>query len=222
LCCVCLQERNTQLAETTAKLQEEKLRLDALLVRQYNLLAILGKQGGSGRRGNGNGRGGGASALAGAEGGEAGSPDGSETSSKEGLTLGECVAAVINVVKHWRMLMPEGTGQGERTMCINIVVLEHACWREGCAARINSRCSEQDWLYCVISCCRISCRDAAACVLLAERIEAMRRTLAVSTNSSVQDMESIQTTELLGEGTFGKVRQHAVCSNLQDRAGRTL
>jgi hypothetical protein len=39
----------------------------------------------------------------------------------------------------------------------------------------------------------------------AERIEAMRRTLAVSSNSSVQDMESIQTTELLGEGTFGKV-----------------
>jgi hypothetical protein len=33
----------------------------------------------------------------------------------------------------------------------------------------------------------------------------MRRTLAVSSNSSVQDMESIQTTELLGEGTFGKV-----------------
>jgi hypothetical protein len=77
-----LQERNTQLAETTAKLQEEKLRLDALLVRQYNLLAILGKQGGSGGRSGGcNGRGG----AAAAEGGEA-SPNSSETSSKEGLT----------------------------------------------------------------------------------------------------------------------------------------
>ncbi|WIA08278.1 hypothetical protein OEZ85_007721 [Tetradesmus obliquus] len=112
-------ERNTQLAETTAKLQEEKLRLDALLVRQYNLLAILGKQGGSGGRSGGRGGGGGI-----AEAGET-SIDSSETSSKEGLTL--------------------------------------------------------------------------------ERIEAMRRTLAVSSNSSVQDMESIQTTELLGEGTFGKV-----------------
>jgi hypothetical protein len=48
-------------------------------------------------------------------------------------------------------------------------------------------------------------------VLIAERIEAMRHTLAVSSNSSVQDMESIQTTELLGEGTFGKVGR-AGCS----------
>lgn len=49
------------------------------------------------------------------------------------------------------------------------------------------------------------------CVPPAERIEAMRRTLAVSSNSSVQDMESIQTTELLGEGTFGKVRSQQSC-----------
>jgi hypothetical protein len=33
----------------------------------------------------------------------------------------------------------------------------------------------------------------------------MRRQLAVNSNSSAQDMESIQTMELLGEGTFGKV-----------------
>jgi hypothetical protein len=36
-----LQDRNAQLAETTAQLQEEKLQLDALLVRQYNLVAVL-------------------------------------------------------------------------------------------------------------------------------------------------------------------------------------
>lgn len=33
----------------------------------------------------------------------------------------------------------------------------------------------------------------------------MRRQLAVNNSSSVQDMESIQSIELLGEGTFGKV-----------------
>ena len=33
----------------------------------------------------------------------------------------------------------------------------------------------------------------------------MRRQVAVNSNSSAQDMESIQTIELLGEGTFGKV-----------------
>jgi hypothetical protein len=74
------QDRNVQLADTTAKLQEEKLRLDALLVRQYNLLAVLG-----GHRGpavllrNGRDGGGGLSSS---------SPDGS-MSSREGLTLGE-------------------------------------------------------------------------------------------------------------------------------------
>lgn len=41
--------------------------------------------------------------------------------------------------------------------------------------------------------------------LPADRIENMRRQLAVNSNSSAQDMESIQTIELLGEGTFGKV-----------------
>jgi hypothetical protein len=35
----------------------------------------------------------------------------------------------------------------------------------------------------------------------------MRRQLAVNTNSSAQDLESIKAVELLGEGTFGKVRQ---------------
>lgn len=33
----------------------------------------------------------------------------------------------------------------------------------------------------------------------------MRRQLAVNSNTSAQDLESIQTVELLGEGTFGKV-----------------
>lgn len=42
-------------------------------------------------------------------------------------------------------------------------------------------------------------------MLLAERIENMRRQLAVNSNTSAQDLESIQTLELLGEGTFGKV-----------------
>lgn len=37
------QDSNKQLEQTTNKLQEEKLRLDALLVRQYNLIAVLGK-----------------------------------------------------------------------------------------------------------------------------------------------------------------------------------
>lgn len=48
------------------------------------------------------------------------------------------------------------------------------------------------WLLCVACCC-------------ADRVEQMRRTLAVNSNTSAQDMESIQTVELLGEGTFGKV-----------------
>jgi hypothetical protein len=43
------------------------------------------------------------------------------------------------------------------------------------------------------------------CPRNAERIETMRRQLAVNTNSSAQDLESIRTLELLGEGTFGKV-----------------
>eukprot|EP00878_Enallax_costatus_P013393 GHUV01014005.1.p1 GENE.GHUV01014005.1~~GHUV01014005.1.p1 ORF type:complete len:832 (+),score=111.45 GHUV01014005.1:893-3388(+) len=101
---------NKQLADTTAKLQDEKLRLDALLVRQYNLVAVLaGNKGASKRNGSG-----GSDGL-----------DGSTETSKEGLTL--------------------------------------------------------------------------------ERIETMRRQLAVNTNTSLQDIGSIQTIELLGEGTFGKV-----------------
>lgn len=48
------------------------------------------------------------------------------------------------------------------------------------------------WLLCVVRC-------------FADRVEQMRRQLAVNSNTSAQDMESIQTVELLGEGTFGKV-----------------
>jgi hypothetical protein len=47
-----------------------------------------------------------------------------------------------------------------------------------------------------------------------DRIENMRRQLAVNSNSIAQDLESIQTVDLLGEGTFGKVgarRGPAVC-----------
>jgi hypothetical protein len=69
---VCMQERNAQLAETTAKLQEEKLRLDALLVRQYNLVAVLGRAAAGSGKDNG---------------GSVGSPDNS-SASREGLTLG--------------------------------------------------------------------------------------------------------------------------------------
>jgi hypothetical protein len=65
------QDRNVRLADTTSKLQNEKLRLDALLVRQYNLLAVLGGP----KAGRGRG------------GGKDGSTDGS-LESKEGLTLG--------------------------------------------------------------------------------------------------------------------------------------
>ncbi|GBF87741.1 hypothetical protein Rsub_00452 [Raphidocelis subcapitata] len=117
-------DRNVKLADTTAKLQEEKLRLDALLVRQY-LLAVLG-----GQRAGGGGAGSGGAGSGGAHNGREGgggltsSPEGS-MSSREGLTL--------------------------------------------------------------------------------DRIESMRRQLAVNSNTSAQDMESIQTIELLGEGTFGKV-----------------
>jgi hypothetical protein len=34
----------------------------------------------------------------------------------------------------------------------------------------------------------------------------MRRQLAVNNNTSAQDLESIECLDLLGEGTFGKVR----------------
>uniref|UniRef100_A0A383VFW0 Protein kinase domain-containing protein n=1 Tax=Tetradesmus obliquus TaxID=3088 RepID=A0A383VFW0_TETOB len=112
-------ERNEQLAETTAKLQEEKMRLDALLVRQYNLVAVLGraagKDGGKDRDRDVNG----------GSGTGGGSPDNSTSASREGLTL--------------------------------------------------------------------------------DRIEAMRRQLAVNTNTALQDIGSIQQLELLGKGTFGKV-----------------
>lgn len=94
-------DRNGRLADTTAKLQDEKLRLDALLVRQYNLIAVLGGprdgkhgEGGGGRGGRGgkHGEGGGEKGSGGGGGGEKSSgEDGSEVSfggSKEGLTLG--------------------------------------------------------------------------------------------------------------------------------------
>jgi hypothetical protein len=44
-----LQESNARLEQTTKELQEEKLRLDALLVRQYNLLQVLGGPNGKGK-----------------------------------------------------------------------------------------------------------------------------------------------------------------------------
>ncbi|KAJ9511825.1 hypothetical protein QJQ45_004378 [Haematococcus lacustris] len=94
---------NKALAATTDHLEEEKLRLDALLVRQYNLINVLD---GSAGRTHGT------------------TSDGSATS-KEDITL--------------------------------------------------------------------------------ERIEGMRRRLAVNSISSAADVDSIQTNDLLGEGTFGKV-----------------
>jgi predicted Ser/Thr protein kinase len=42
-------------------------------------------------------------------------------------------------------------------------------------------------------------------LLCADRIEAMRRQLAVNSNTALQDIGSIQQLELLGKGTFGKV-----------------
>jgi hypothetical protein len=71
-----LQDSNKQLEQTTGKLQEEKLRLDALLVRQYNLIAVLGKP--NVRRGCRDVDDGGVS------------PDSSTGDLPEGLTLGEC------------------------------------------------------------------------------------------------------------------------------------
>lgn len=70
-----LQDSNKQLEQTTGKLQEEKLRLDALLVRQYNLIAVLGKPRarGSARDPDGTGT---------------GSLDSSNGDTHEGLTLG--------------------------------------------------------------------------------------------------------------------------------------
>lgn len=65
------------------------------------------------------------------------------------------------------------------------------------------------------------CRDVCCCwasaltgpvLLPADRVENLRRQLNVNSNSSAQDMESIQTVELLGEGTFGKVCRSAALS----------
>ncbi|KAL6760519.1 kinase-like domain-containing protein [Haematococcus lacustris] len=94
---------NKALAATTDHLEEEKLRLDALLVRQYNLINVL--DGSAGRT--------------------PGTASDGSAISKEDITL--------------------------------------------------------------------------------ERIEGMRRRLAVESNSSAADIDSIQTNDLLGEGTFGKV-----------------
>lgn len=60
--------------------------------------------------------------------------------------------------------------------------------------------SEADLLIQMLPC-------AALIIVHEDRIENMRRQLAVNSNTSTQDMESIQTVELLGEGTFGKVSQ---------------
>jgi hypothetical protein len=70
------QKTNKQLASTTEKLQEEKLRLDALLVRQYNLIEVLGKPHKRGCRSPDDG---------------AGTPDGStgDGGLEGGLTLGK-------------------------------------------------------------------------------------------------------------------------------------
>lgn len=71
-----LQESNKQLEKTTVELKGEKLRLDALLVRQYNLIAMLGKPrggGGAGHNGDGNSEDG----------------AGGQQSASQGLTLGE-------------------------------------------------------------------------------------------------------------------------------------
>lgn len=67
-------DSNKQLEQTTSKLQEEKLRLDALLVRQYNLIAVLGKPHRRGCRSPDDGHSG---------------SDGSTGDAPEGLTLGE-------------------------------------------------------------------------------------------------------------------------------------
>lgn len=42
-------------------------------------------------------------------------------------------------------------------------------------------------------------------LLDAERIEKMRKQLSVNSNTSLQDIDSIQTIQLLGQGSFGKV-----------------
>jgi hypothetical protein len=73
-----LQESNKQLEQTTVELQGEKLRLDALLVRQYNLIAVLGKpraRGGTEHNGSGDS--------------DSGVEGGSQQSGSKGLTLGE-------------------------------------------------------------------------------------------------------------------------------------
>jgi hypothetical protein len=80
-----LQDSNKQLEQTTGKLQEEKLRLDALLVRQYNLIAVLGKP--NPRRGCRDVDDGGVS------------PDSSVGDLPEGLTLGECPLLETRMVK---------------------------------------------------------------------------------------------------------------------------
>lgn len=77
------QESNTALAATTKSLQDEKLRLDALLVRQYNLISVLG---GSGKKDKKKGGTGGTGGKGGT--GDSGTPpDGSTAASREGLTL---------------------------------------------------------------------------------------------------------------------------------------
>lgn len=74
-----MQESNVQLEETTAKLQQEKRRLDTLLVRQYNLLAVLGsRSGGHSAKQKGNKDAGSISAD-------------SQSGCREGLTLGKSV-----------------------------------------------------------------------------------------------------------------------------------
>jgi hypothetical protein len=81
-----LQDSNRQLEQTTGKLQEEKLRLDALLVRQYNLIAVLGNPRRRACRDVDDG---------------GGTPDSSIGDAPEGLTLGECVGGLGLWVYVW-------------------------------------------------------------------------------------------------------------------------
>jgi hypothetical protein len=102
-----LQDSNKQLEQTTAKLQEEKLRLDALLVRQYNLIAVLGKP--NPRRG-----------CRDLE--DTGATPDSSTGGEvpEGLTLGGCT----HVLAHGRFWgIPVGLRCCRSTMVFGVVLL---------------------------------------------------------------------------------------------------
>lgn len=52
------------------------------------------------------------------------------------------------------------------------------------------------------------CQVSSSLFAHAELIEAMRRKVGVNPSTSAQDISSIETIELLGEGAFGKVSSH--------------